>query len=166
MEYKNILELWDRFEQSSVTEMTLDFHGTHFALKRGSRSESSEWMEQPQMTRSPEIHEFSELSLDSTDHKEKTAQDAEAPAGQASETAAAVKEVRAPLVGTFYRAPAPDEKPYVEIGQSVKKGDVIGIIEAMKLMNEVTASEDGVVTEILAEDGSLVGFDDPLIRLQ
>lgn len=62
-----------------------------------------------------------------------------------------LKELKAPLVGIFYRAAAPGEKPYVEVGQKISKSDVIGIIEAMKVMNEITAKEDGIVEEILAE---------------
>jgi acetyl-CoA carboxylase biotin carboxyl carrier protein len=74
-------------------------------------------------------------------------------------------EIKAPLVGTFYRAPSPEDKPFVTIGQTVKKGDVVGIIEAMKMMNEITAAQDGVVTAIDAEDGSLVEYDQTLVRL-
>ena len=64
--------------------------------------------------------------------------------------------VKAPLVGTFYCAPSPEEKPFVEVGQSVRQGDVVGIIEAMKLMNEITAPADGVVKSIHAENGNMV----------
>lgn len=74
--------------------------------------------------------------------------------------------LKAPLVGTFYRAAAPDEKPFVMIGQEVKKGDVIGIIEAMKMMNDIVAKEDGVITSIDAEDGEMVEFEQPLLHYQ
>ena len=74
-------------------------------------------------------------------------------------------EVKAPLVGTFYRAPSPEEPPFVEVGQQVKKGDVIGIIEAMKLMNEVTATEDGVVTAINIENGVMVEYGTTLVTI-
>lgn len=75
-------------------------------------------------------------------------------------------EVKAPFVGTFYRAPSPEEKPFVMIGTEVKKGEIVGIIEAMKLMNEITAPEDGVVEEILVEDGELVDFDKTMIIIK
>jgi len=65
-------------------------------------------------------------------------------------------------VGTFYRAPAPDAKPFVEIGQSIKEGETICIIEAMKLMNEIEADASGNVVEILVENGQPVEYGQPL----
>lgn len=75
-------------------------------------------------------------------------------------------EVKAPFVGTFYQAPSPEENPFVTPGQSVKKGEVIGIIEAMKMMNEIVAPQDGVIAAILVEDGSLVEYNQVLITLK
>lgn len=74
--------------------------------------------------------------------------------------------LKAPFVGTFYRASGPGEEPFVMIGQSVKKGDVVGIIEAMKMMNEIVALEDGVVDSILASDGEMVEYDKVLITFK
>lgn len=76
------------------------------------------------------------------------------------------KVITAPLVGTFYTKPSPDAKPFVKVGQMVHKGDVVGIIEAMKLMNEIKAKEDGVVSRFLVEDGKLVEFQQALIALE
>ena len=76
-----------------------------------------------------------------------------------------IKEIKAPLVGTFYTAAGPDEEPFVKPGQSVHAGDVIGIIEAMKLMNEVTADCDGTVKEVAAENGTMVEYGQPLVIL-
>ena len=70
--------------------------------------------------------------------------------------------VKAPMVGTFYRASAPDADPFVEVGQSVKVGDTLCIIEAMKLMNEIEADVAGVIKEILVENGQPVEFGQPL----
>lgn len=75
------------------------------------------------------------------------------------------KVVKAPLVGTFYAAPGVDKAPYIKVGDHVKKGQVIGIIEAMKLMNEIESEVDGVVTEVLAENGKMVEFGQVLIKL-
>lgn len=75
------------------------------------------------------------------------------------------KFVRAPLVGTYYSAPAPDSPPFVTVGQQVKKGDVLMIIESMKLMNEVLCEEDGIVAELLLESGSPVEYDQPVLRM-
>lgn len=70
--------------------------------------------------------------------------------------------VKAPMVGTFYRAGAPGAPPFVEVGQAVKKGDTLCIIEAMKLMNEIESDVDGVVKAILVENGQPVEFDQAL----
>lgn len=71
--------------------------------------------------------------------------------------------VTSPMVGTFYRSPAPGSKPFVEVGSSVKKGDTICIVEAMKMMNQIEADRDGVVESVLVEDGEPVEFDQPMI---
>ena len=73
--------------------------------------------------------------------------------------------VRSPMVGTFYRAPSPGAKVFAEVGQSVKPGDVICIVEAMKMMNHIEADKGGVVTAILVEDGNPVEFDQPLVAI-
>ncbi len=84
--------------------------------------------------------------------------------GTASATSTQEKTcvVRAPIVGTFYRAPAPDADPFVEVGDRVKPGDVLCIIEAMKLMNEIESEVAGVVKEILVENAQPVEYDQPL----
>lgn len=82
------------------------------------------------------------------------------PAGQEGHV------VKAPMVGTFYRSPSPDAKPFVEVGQSVKEGDTICIIEAMKLMNEIESEVDGVVRAVLAENGEPVEYGQPLFELE
>lgn len=71
--------------------------------------------------------------------------------------------IKSPLVGTFYCAPAEDKPPYVSVGDKVKKGQVIGIVEAMKLMNEVESEFDGTVLDILVENGEIVEFGQPLV---
>ncbi len=74
--------------------------------------------------------------------------------------------VRSPVVGTFYRAPAPGEEPYVEVGDRVGEGQTLCIVEAMKLMNEIPADVSGEVVEILAENARGVEYDQPLFRIQ
>ena len=74
--------------------------------------------------------------------------------------------VRSPLVGTFYRAPAPGEEAYVEVGDTVKAGQVLCIVEAMKMMNEIVADVSGEVVEVLAENSGGVEYDQPLFRLR
>ena len=91
---------------------------------------------------------------------------AAAPAPEAPAEAAPLGHaVRSPMVGTFYRSPSPTSGPFVEVGQSVQAGDVICIVEAMKMMNQIEADKSGVVESILAEDGQPVEFDQPLITI-
>lgn len=71
--------------------------------------------------------------------------------------------VKAPIVGTYYSKPGPDKASFVEVGKTVKKGDVLMIIESMKLMNEVQSEFDGVVKEILVSDGAVVEYDQPIM---
>jgi len=87
-----------------------------------------------------------------------------APAPAAAEAPAAPEghAVKSPMVGTFYRASAPDAKPFVEVGDTVKAGQTVCIIEAMKLMNEIESDKDGVVKAILAENGQPVEYGEPL----
>jgi acetyl-CoA carboxylase biotin carboxyl carrier protein len=75
-------------------------------------------------------------------------------------------EVRSPIVGTFYRAPAPDADPYVQIGDNVSVGSVLCIVEAMKLMNEIESDLDGKIVKILAENGKPVEYNQPLFLIQ
>jgi acetyl-CoA carboxylase biotin carboxyl carrier protein len=77
-----------------------------------------------------------------------------------------VKEIISPMVGTFYRAPAPDAPPYVEVGQKVDENTVVCIIEAMKVMNEIKAEVKGTVAEVMVENGKPVEFGKPLFRVQ
>ncbi|WP_432573704.1 acetyl-CoA carboxylase biotin carboxyl carrier protein [Kineococcus sp. SYSU DK005] len=95
---------------------------------------------------------------------------AAAPAAPAAAAGAAVEEdlhtVRAPLVGTFYAAPSPDEAPYVSPGETVTVGQTLGIVEAMKLMNSIVSDVAGTVVEVLVENGSSVEFDQPLVRIE
>lgn len=75
-------------------------------------------------------------------------------------------QVRSPMVGTFYRSPSPEAKAFVDVGQSVKVGDTLCIVEAMKMMNRIEADKAGVVKTILVNDGEPVEFDQPLIVIE
>lgn len=91
---------------------------------------------------------------------------AAAPAAASAPAAPAARDLsdaqKSPMVGTFYRAPGPNAAPFVEVGQQVKAGDTLCIIEAMKLMNEIEAEKSGTVKEILVENGTPVEFGEPL----
>lgn len=88
-----------------------------------------------------------------------------APA-QTAPSADTGKSIDAPIVGVFYVAPSPDAQPYVSVGKQIKKGDTVCIIEAMKCMNEIQAEEDGEIVEILAKDGELVEYGQPLFKIR
>lgn len=91
-----------------------------------------------------------------------------APASPAEAPTAEVSghQVRSPMVGTFYRSPSPEAKAFVEVGQTVKVGDALCIVEAMKMMNRIEADKAGVVKAILVNDGEAVEFDQPLIVIE
>jgi len=92
------------------------------------------------------------------------ADEAEAAKAEAQEPEEHI--VRSPMVGTFYRAPSPDAEPFVQEGQRVRKGDVLCIIEAMKLMNEIEAEYDGIVEKILVENAQPVEYGQPLFVIR
>ena len=93
------------------------------------------------------------------------------PAAEAPHPAVNVEQqksgaaVKSPIVGTYYAAPSPDAPPFVSVGQSVKKGQTLCIIEAMKMMNEIESEHDGVITEILAANGQLIEFGQTLFLI-
>ncbi|KRW73058.1 acetyl-CoA carboxylase biotin carboxyl carrier protein, partial [Pseudomonas citronellolis] len=92
---------------------------------------------------------------------------AAAPAAEATPAAAKLNGnvVRSPMVGTFYRSPSPTAAPFVEVGQSVKKGDILCIVEAMKMMNHIEAETSGVIEQVLVESGQPVEYDQPLFTI-
>lgn len=95
---------------------------------------------------------------------------AAAPVAAAAAPAAAPAEtghvVKSPMVGTFYRASSPNAKPFAEVGQTIKEGEAICIIEAMKIMNEIEADKSGTITKILCENGQAVEFGQPLFVIE
>ena len=76
------------------------------------------------------------------------------------------KIVKSPMVGTFYSKSSPNAKPYAEVGQKVKKGDILCIVEAMKLMNEIESEYDGEIVEICVNDGEMVDYGKPLFKIK
>jgi acetyl-CoA carboxylase biotin carboxyl carrier protein len=94
------------------------------------------------------------------------AEAAPAPEAPKADECPGCVEIRAPIVGTFYRAPAPDAPPYVKEGDRVEKGQVLCIIEAMKLMNEIESEVSGIVRKILVENGEPVEYGQPLFLIQ
>ena len=136
MDLKDVYELLDKFDGSACCEMELNLNGMQLNLKK-----------------------YSSIAAPSGLNNV-VAGNTQTQAEQVTDNASAgdAIQIKAPLVGTFYQAPGPDEQPYVKVGQQVKKGDVVGIIEAMKLMNEVVAPQDGVILSIDATDGNMVQY--------
>ena len=141
---EDILELIDRFENSSILQMSFVHKDTSLELKKqesGSVSMSE-----------PEKPAIKEKNID-TKKGEEPEEDKGAP-------------VKAPLAGIFYRAPKPGAEAFVKTGQTVKKGDVVGIIEAMKMMNEITAPVSGRVSKINSSDGEFAQYGDVLMLIE
>ena len=147
MELQEIMELWDRFDRSKVEEMEIDINDVHFRLKRSAPV--------PIISAAPPAALPASSAVPEQD-----------PAAPAADSGTEGNVIRSPLAGTFYRSASPQDDAFVSVGSQVQKGDVIGIVEAMKLFNEVQATEDGIVREILAEDGELVEYNQVLIVLE
>ncbi|HIS02681.1 MAG TPA: acetyl-CoA carboxylase biotin carboxyl carrier protein [Candidatus Pullichristensenella avicola] len=90
---------------------------------------------------------------------------APAPAAETNVDFNRTREIKSPMVGVFYAAPSPDAKPFVAVGSKVKKGDVVCIVEAMKLMNEISAEFDGEVVDVCVHNGDVVEFGQTLFKL-
>jgi len=147
MEVEEIRALIELFERSTLTELTLERGETKLILKRqypGGEVQASVNPSTPAAPTAPEAAE-----VDST-----------VPPAEEEITGYLI---RSPIVGTFYRRPAPDEDPYVEVGDRVDVGDTVCIVEAMKVMNEVRTERAGIVKEILVEDGTPVEYGQPLM---
>ena len=141
-----ISRLIDKLDASRTESVELDVGDVRIRLNRHGELPVSSPIREPVHTEIPKEPAVKPVS-------------AESPSAEAA-------VVKSPLLGTAYAAPSPDAAPFVTVGQKVKKGEIICIIEAMKVMNEIEADHDGVVTEILFENGKLVEFGQPLIALK
>ena len=151
--FEQILQLIDRLESSSLTEISYRDADQELTLKKGGAVCPPA---------GPMPAPFSAGAPMPVAAPDSTVVGVPAPEPAAN---AALVVVKAPLVGTFYRAPSPDSRPFVSAGERVKKGQTVCLIEAMKMMNEITAPADGVVTDILVQNGEVVAFDAPLMQI-
>ncbi len=144
MELEELYALMERFARSGLTDLEWEREGEKIALRCAPA---------PVVVSAPAA-----------------APAAQAAPAQAEAAAPAAQEqgetVNAPLVGTFYAAPAPGEEAFAAPGKQVKKGETLCLIEAMKMMSEIPAPADCVVEEVLARDGEAVGFGEPLLRIR
>lgn len=149
MEYKQIKKLMDDMGESKLTALDIEFpDGIKISMKKDTSFQENETTK----TKKQAIP-TTEINVNATNEANVTT---EAPE---------YKTIKAPMVGTFYSNPSPTAKPYVEVGTKVKKGDIVCIIEAMKLMNEIESEFDGKIAEILVKDGSPVEYGQPLFKI-
>ncbi|HEY3875844.1 MAG TPA: acetyl-CoA carboxylase biotin carboxyl carrier protein [Candidatus Kapabacteria bacterium] len=145
---ENLIKL---FESSTLTELEIDEEGSRVTLGRTK--------EQPMFAMPPQMQYAMPPPTGGV-------QAAAAPAEAAPASSAKTHEVKSPIVGTLYRAPAPDADPYVQMGQHVENGTTLCIIEAMKLMNEIESDAAGKIVKILVENGQPVEYGQPLFLLE
>ena len=155
MEYEKIKQLMDDMGNSKLTSIEIDFpDGMKISMKKEEKQRIQKVSETPIL----EVKEVSEVkNVEKPEEKEETKE---------AEEKENYNIVKSPMVGTFYLKPSPTSNPYVEVGKKVKKGDVLCIIEAMKLMNEIESEFDGEIIEILVKDGEPVEYGKPLFKIK
>lgn len=146
MELENLLKLIDKVSSSGLDSFHMEEEGFKLSMKKKKGREAA-------VALSGAAEMPVRMDAESPDH----GGHAELPDG---------KQVKAPLVGTFYNASSPEEEPFVQVGDTVKKGQVLGIIEAMKLMNEIECEYDGVVEAVLVENEQMVEYGQPLFVIR
>ena len=147
MEYEKILQLINDFGSSKLNNLKIDFpDGTKIDM-----SKNEEKVKIVEAIADCGEMQKSNVNIEKYEEKKSTIESGNI--------------ITSPMVGTFYLKPSPNAEPYVKVGQKVKKGDVLCIIEAMKLMNEIESEYDGVVEEILVKDSECVEYGKPLFRI-
>ena len=147
MDLKEILLLLEKFQDSDLTQLKVQLSGDLFEAKRGQDYSEESYVKQETAAKKS----FVRTQPETTTEKEE-------PITTLEESLEGLIQVNAPLVGTFYARPGEDEAPFVNLGDRVKKGQVLCILEAMKVMNEIKSPSDGVVRKIHMKDGEAVDF--------
>lgn len=151
MNLKEIKEMINLMNDNNLTEFEVEKEGLRIKLKKSS-GQNIEGMVGPMIIEKSRITETSKTK--------------EVPSNIQEKVASNAVEIKAPMVGTFYRAPSPEAPPYVEIGQVIEPGQVICIIEAMKLMNEIKSEIKGKIVEILVDNAEPVEFGQPMFLIE
>jgi len=154
MDLNLIKKLVKIVDTSEITDLEVEENGLRIKVAKKIRSFKSEGQPQVIIGQSPAVQETTPKAA------------AEEKVGAEPELSSDQHEVRSPIVGTFYRAPAPDADPYVQVGDNVSAGSVLCIIEAMKLMNEIESDMGGKIIKILVENGRPVEYNQPLFLIQ
>ena len=155
MDLRKIKKLMELLEESGIAEIEVKEGEESIKLSRNISSSTNmqvpQIIQQPVQTSQPPTNQqASDMGTDAADSLKKEKRNT----------------VNSPMVGTFYASASPESKPFVTIGQSVKKGDTLCILEAMKMMNQVQAESDGKIVEILVDNAEPVEFDQPLFVLE
>jgi acetyl-CoA carboxylase biotin carboxyl carrier protein len=151
MDLNLIKKLVKLIETSEVTDLEIEENGTRIRIAKKVRVTNTP-VHAPQYSMpAPQIH---------TEARELKAAPGE------EETSTGLHEIKSPIVGTFYRAPAPDADSYVQVGDMVSQGSVLCIVEAMKLMNEIESDVNGKIVKVLVENGKPVEYNQPLFLIQ
>ena len=155
MDLRKIKKLMELLEESGIAEIEVKEGEESIKLSRNISSTTNmqvpQMIQQPvQTSQTPTNQQASDMVANAVDNLKKDKRNT----------------VNSPMVGTFYASASPESKPFVTIGQSVKKGDTLCILEAMKMMNQVQAESDGKIVEILVDNAEPVEFDQPLFVLE
>jgi len=154
MDINEIKKLIKVFENSKVTELSIQEGDLKIKISKNGTSNSPGFFNQSFPLQTQELSATSAESLDPTKVEAQ------------KEESENLHIIKSPIVGTFYRSPAPDADPYVQIGDSITTGSVLCIVEAMKLMNEIESDISGKVVQILVEDGTPVEYNQPLFKIE
>lgn len=162
LDLHQLRELLTAIDQTNISELTLKSGDLELTVRKG-----TSLSDRPLLSSSDQTHTVSELISATGVPVETTAipKTTAIPSGTPPTSSAKFEEVLSPVVGTFYRAPAPDEAPFVEVGDRITSGQTVCIIEAMKVMNEIEAEVSGQIVEILIENGEPVEYNQPLMRV-
>jgi len=150
IDYKELRKLLDLMDEKNLSQFELEVEGLKIMLSRVQSQPSSQTIT-PMPIQTPQIEELTKETPSETT--------LEKPSDS-------VYYIRSPMVGTFYRAPDPSSPPFVEVGEPVKKNQIVSIIEAMKLMNEIESDVDGIIEEILVENGKPVEYGQKLFAVK
>ncbi len=153
MDLRKLKTLIDLVAESDISELEVTEGESKVRIVKGATASHSQVVMMPQAMAAPAAHAPAPVAAPVAAPAEAVAAPAAAPSGHV---------VKSPMVGTFYRSSAPGAAPFVEVGATVKQGDTVCIIEAMKLLNEIETDAAGVIKEVLVENGQPVEFGQPL----
>lgn len=158
-EIKNLIKFVSKYK---VEEVKLEIGGTKISIKTGSSPKSNN--KSSASVTNLKAEDIDKLSIIP---KEVFPEDTDtSTANETEKLNENVVTIKSPIIGTFYTKPSPDKKPYISVGSEVKKGDVLCVIEAMKLFNEIESDIDGKILKVLVEDSTPVEFDEPLFLIE